>query len=127
MRPGTKKRELPSRASVRVKISNEFVDFLTVLKCDIAVAPGNICVLWDMWTVPHTSDPIMGMLIQWIEVQEDGTWRFRDEVGAFRKIFGKHNGANLGRYFVGLLDRVGVTSRKHNKVRPFSFSLHSCC
>ena len=117
MRPATKKSELPSHASVHVKITNEFIDFLAALKRDIAAAPGNISTLWDMWTVPHTSDPIMGMLLQWIEVRVDGGWVFRDEVGAFRKIFGKHDGGNLGRYFVGLLDRAGVTSRKHSKVR----------
>ncbi|KAI1788228.1 hypothetical protein LXA43DRAFT_841387, partial [Ganoderma leucocontextum] len=32
MRPKTKKSDLPSRASVRTKISNDFVDYIATLK-----------------------------------------------------------------------------------------------
>ncbi|KAM5541078.1 hypothetical protein V8D89_005389 [Ganoderma adspersum] len=115
MHPGMKKCELPSHASIHVKINNKFINFLTMLKHNIAVAPGKVCTLWDMWMVPHTLDPIMGMLLQWIKVREDGTWGFCNEVGAFHKIFGRHNGLNLEQYFVGLLDHVRVTFQKHSK------------
>ena len=35
----------------------------------------------------------------------------------FQPISGEHSGENLGKYFVGLCDRVGITSEKHSKVR----------
>lgn len=34
----------------------------------------------------------------------------------FQPISGEHSGVNLGKYFVGLCDRVGITSEKGSKV-----------
>jgi hypothetical protein len=44
-------------------------------------------------------------------------WVLRLEVVGFKGISGGHNGDNLGRYFMGLCDRVGICSRKESKVR----------
>ncbi len=53
----------------------------------------------------------------WIDVDKDsGKWTLRAEVVGFRLIHGTHAGNNLGRYFVGLCDRVGIMSRSHSKV-----------
>ena len=35
----------------------------------------------------------------------------------FQPISGEHSGENVGKYTVGLTDRVGITSEKHSKVR----------
>jgi hypothetical protein len=56
------------------------------------------------------------MTAHWIEVT-DGKWKLRAEVVGFQPISGEHSGENLGKYFVGLCDRVGITSEKHSKVR----------
>jgi hypothetical protein len=57
------------------------------------------------------------MTAHWIDVNKSsGKWTFRAEVVGFRLIRGTHEGSNLGRYFVGLCDRVGITSRSHSKV-----------
>jgi hypothetical protein len=56
------------------------------------------------------------MTAHWIEVT-DGEWKLRAEVVGFQPISGEHSGVNLGKYFVGLCDRVGITSEKHSKVR----------
>lgn len=124
MRPQTTKSELPSRDAVRRKIENCFVDYLDQLRADISAAPGNVSALWDLWTAKHTSTPYLGLLLQWIQVDGD-KWVFRNEVGAFREIFGKHSGINLGRYLILLLDRVGVTSKTHSKVRHLSLHVTS--
>jgi hypothetical protein len=58
----------------------------------------------------------LGMTAHWIEVK-DGIWRMRDEVIGFKALSGAHSGENLGRYAVGLLDRVGIMSDKTSKVR----------
>ena len=117
MRPKTKRSELPTRAKVRTHINNSFVDFLESLTKDIAKAPGEVSSLWDLWTAPHTSDPYFGLILQWIDVDaKTGVWTFRDEVAACHKILGNHSGVNLGLYCLLLLDRAGVTSKKHSKV-----------
>ena len=117
MRPDTLPAELPTHTEVRVKIISEFAKYLKELRTDIAAAPGDVSVLWDMWSAPHTSEPYLGLLLQWIQVDsETGKWTFRSEVGAFFNVYGSHSGINLGRYLILLLDRVGVTSKTRSKV-----------
>ena len=58
----------------------------------------------------------LGMTAHWIEVK-DGIWEMRDELIGFKALSGAHSGENLGRYAVGLLDRVGIMSNKTSKVR----------
>ncbi len=119
MRPQTKKKELPTRTTVKNNINNKFVDYIEELRADIQKAPGDVSTAWDMWTAPHTSDSYFGMFLQWIDIDfEAGTWKFRDEVAACHKVLGNHGGENLGRYFILFLDRAGVTSKTHNKVSP---------
>jgi hypothetical protein len=55
------------------------------------------------------------MTAHWIEVI-DGKWKMRAEVIGFKALSGAHSGENLGRYAVGLLDRVGIMSEKTSKV-----------
>jgi hypothetical protein len=55
------------------------------------------------------------MTAHWIEVI-DGKWKMRSEVIGFKALSGAHSGENLGRYAVGLLDRVGIMSAKASKV-----------
>ena len=55
------------------------------------------------------------MTAHWIEVKED-KWKLRAEVIGFKAISGAHTGENLGRYAVGLLDRVGIMDKKQSKV-----------
>jgi len=56
------------------------------------------------------------MTAHWIEVK-DGKWKMRAAVIGFKGLSGAHDGDNLGRYSVGLLDRVGITSKTGSKVR----------
>ena len=50
-----------------------------------------------------------------IEVK-DAKWTLRAEVIGFKALSGAHSGENLGRYAVGLLDRVGIMDKKQSKV-----------
>jgi hypothetical protein len=52
----------------------------------------------------------MGMTAHWI------VWKLRAEVIGFKGVSGTHSGENLGRYAVGLLDRVGVMDKSQSKV-----------
>ena len=122
MRPKTTIADLPTTHVVRVKISNDFIDFLTQLKEDIGAALGLVSVTWDLWTEDHTSNPHFGLTGQWIEVKGD-SWKLRVEVFAFHVITGAHDGDNLGRWFVRFLDRAGVTLKTHNKVCACILSL----
>ena len=54
------------------------------------------------------------MMAHWIEVKEK-IWKMRAEVIRFKALSGAHSGENLGRYAVGLLDRVGIMSQKQSK------------
>jgi len=54
------------------------------------------------------------MLGHWIEVK-DGKWKMRAELIGFKALSGAHSGENLGRYAVGLLNRVGIMDKKGSK------------
>ena len=69
----------------------------------------------DGWSADNTKAAFLGMTAHWIEVKGN-KWKLRSEVVAFQGISGTHDGSNLGRYFMGLCDRVGVCSRNGTKV-----------
>lgn len=117
MRPKTSREDLPKRGVVRNYISNQFVKHMEHVKIDISNAPGDVSANWDMLTKANTSEPFLGMLGFWIEVLDTGKWKLRTEVLALHRVFGDHGGDNLGKYFIRLTDRAGLTSRTHNKVR----------
>jgi hypothetical protein len=79
-------------------------------------APGKVSTTSDGWTADNTKGAFLGMTAHWIEVK-DGKWKLRAEVVGFQPISGEHSGDNLGRYFVGLCDRVGIMSKNESKVR----------
>lgn len=47
---------------------------------------------------------------------KDEKWKMRGSVIGFKALSGAHDGENLGRYTVGLLDRVGIMDKKSSKV-----------
>jgi hypothetical protein len=70
----------------------------------------------------------LGMTAHWIEVKEK-IWNMRAEVIGFKALSGTHSGENLGRYAVGLLDRVGIMSQNQskasiiNRISPYDHDL----
>lgn len=48
------------------------------------------------------------MTAHWIDVDPKGGWTLRSEVIGFRGLSGAHTGDNLGRYVIGLCERVGI-------------------
>ena len=59
------------------------------------------------------------MTAHWIEVKEQ-KWKMRAEVVGFKALSDAHSGENLGRYAVGLLDRVGIMDKKRSKACFFT-------
>jgi hypothetical protein len=132
MRPKTTKDDLPSTHDVSVYLHNHFINQLKLLKSEITVsimlmmskhysqflqdAPGKISTTSDGWTADNTKGSFLGMTAHWIEVK-DKKWKLRSEVIGFQPISGEHSGGNLGRYFVGLCDRVGIMSKNESNVR----------
>lgn len=70
----------------------------------------------DGWSVGTTKAGFLGVTGHWIDVK-DGKWALRSEVIGFRSISGEHSGANLGRYFLGICERVGIVDTQASKVR----------
>ncbi len=70
----------------------------------------------DSWSADTTKMSFLGMTAHFIEVK-DGRWKLRAEVIGFKSLSGAHDGENLGRYVVGLLDRVGIMDKKGSKAR----------
>ncbi|KAF8228769.1 hypothetical protein L208DRAFT_1125256, partial [Tricholoma matsutake] len=58
---------------------------------------------------------LLGMTVHWIEVKE-GKWNLWSEVVGFMSISGDHSGWNLGQYFVGLCDHVGICNQDRSKL-----------
>jgi hypothetical protein len=71
-----------------------------------------------MWTVDTTKAAFLGVTAHWIEVKPGPKeiWSMRSEVVGFRPVSGDHSGKNLGRYFVGVCDRIGITDMDQSKV-----------
>jgi hypothetical protein len=63
-----------------------------------------------MWSVDTTKAAFLGVTAHWIEVKSK-SWVMRSEVIGLRSVSGDHGGENLGRYFVGVCDRIGLTSK----------------
>ena len=74
----------------------------------------------DGWSTDTTKMGFQGMTAHWIEVKDD-KWTMRAVVIGFKALSGAHNGENLGRYTVGLLDHVGIMDKKGLKVRLWLF------
>jgi hypothetical protein len=78
----------------------------------------------DGWTADNTKGSFLGMTASWIEVEENPvSWKLRSEVVGFQPVSGDHSGWNLGRYVVGLCDRVGIFNKKGSKVRQLCLSI----
>jgi len=77
-----------------------------------------ISTMADGWTVDNTKASFLGMTAHWIEVKED-KWLLCSEVVRFKAVSGDHSGWNLGRYFVGLCDCVGIFQPKCSRFVAF--------
>ena len=80
------------------------------------MAPGQISTTADMWLADTTKAAFLGFTAHWIKVTKK-TWEMRSEVIGFRSVSGDHSGENLGHYFVGVCDQIGMTPK-------VSFSYH---
>ena len=78
-------------------------------------APSKISLTADGWTADNTKASFLGMTVHWIDVK-DGKWSLHSEVVGFKGVLGEHSSANLGRYFIGLCDRVGICDKESSKV-----------
>ena len=76
----------------------------------------------DGWSADTTKAGFQGMTAHWIAVTE-GKWKLKAAVIGFKALSGGHSGENLGRYSVGLLDRVGIMSKTGTKVCRLSLIL----
>jgi hypothetical protein len=63
-----------------------------------------------MWSTDTTKAAFLGVTAHWIEVTHE-KWRLRSEVIGLRSVLGDHGGENLGRYYVGVGDRIGLTAK----------------
>ncbi len=76
----------------------------------------------DSWAADTTKMSFLGMTAHFIEVK-DGRWKLKAEVIGFKSVSGAHDGENLGRYAVGLLDRVGIMDKKGSKACYICYSI----
>ena len=71
----------------------------------------------DGWLADTMKQGYLGLTGHWIDVTDKGKWVLWSKVVGFRVLSGTHSGDNLGRYCVGLCDRVGITGHEKSKVR----------
>jgi hypothetical protein len=133
MRPKASCKDIPSSHDVGLYIHNTFVQWIKTLKSEISVsggikemyyrltgnvqkAPGKISATADGWSADTTKASFLGMTVHWVDVK-DGKWSLCSEVVGFQPVSGDHTGWNLGRYFVGLCDRIGIFNEDDSKVR----------
>jgi hypothetical protein len=76
----------------------------------------------DGWSVDTTRASFLGVTGHWMDVT-GGKWKLRAEVIGFHGVSGEHSGENLGRYFVGVCERVGIIDAKKSKVLLITYYL----
>ncbi|KIK91933.1 hypothetical protein PAXRUDRAFT_38561, partial [Paxillus rubicundulus Ve08.2h10] len=77
-----------------------------------ATTTGQVSTTTDLWSVDQTKAAFMSITAHWIEKDaKSGAWSLCNQVIAFKGIAGAHTGQNLGRYFVGLCEHVGIVDR----------------
>lgn len=138
MRPKSTKLDLPSTHDVNIYIHNAFAAFFKQLKENLAVSQSNylfspsnrlpyqsnsigrISATMDLWSVNQTKATFLGITAHWIDgtINSSNTskWTLQTEVITFRGVVGAHTGDNLGHYFVGLCEQVGIISHGSSKV-----------
>ncbi|KAG6914572.1 hypothetical protein DXG01_016564 [Tephrocybe rancida] len=116
MRPTSKLADFPSAHNVGMYIHNTFVVALEKLKTEIENAPGKVSCTANRWTADQTKMGYLGMTAHWINISKSGKWTLHSEVVGFRLLHGARTGVNIGRYFVGLCDRVGIMLHTHSKL-----------
>ena len=79
---------------------------------------GVISITTDGWTIKTTKEGILGMTAHWIHIEEE-KWTLKVAVIGFKVTIGGHDGDNIGRYMVGITDRVGITSKTDANVCLF--------
>src|SRR5271155_3529317 len=131
MRPRSTISDLPSTHDVKVHLHNEFVKHIKSLKAAITISKlqwqidlnvldlhGKVSITQDGWSAYTTKQGFQGMTAHCIDVTE-GKWKMKAAVIGFKAVSGAHTGENLGRYSVGLLDRVGIMDEKSSKACRF--------
>ena len=74
-------------------------------------ASGRVSTTMDLWSADQTKVAFFGLTAHWIQVDaKSKNWNLKSHVIVFREISGAHSGDNIGRYFVGLCERVGIIS-----------------
>lgn len=67
-----------------------------------------------------TKAAFLGVTAHWIDVKgrEGGEmWEMCSEVISFQSVSRDHSGKNLGQYFVGVCDQIGIMNTKKSKVQ----------
>ena len=89
----------------------------------LQAALGKVSMTADGWSADTTKQGYLGLTGHWIDVTDNGKWVLRSEIVGFQAFLGDHSSDNLGRYCVGLLNRVGIISRDQSKVGILHFSV----
>ena len=76
---------------------------------------GLISVTSDGWTADTSKKGFLGMTAHWMNTK-GGKWELQEAIIGFKGMVGSHDGESLGRYMMGLLNRVGITSKNSTKV-----------
>ena len=74
----------------------------------------------DIWSADTMKTEFQGITAHWIAVKK-GKWKIKAAVIGFKVLSGGHSGENLGRYFMGLLDCIGIMSKTRTIVHQLLF------
>ena len=78
-------------------------------------SPGKVSITFDGWLVDTTKAAFQEMTAHWIEVKTE-KWKMQAAVIGFNALSGNHDGENLRRYTVELLDCMGIMHKNGTKV-----------
>ena len=95
-----------------------------------STSAGHVSTTMNLWSVDQTKASFLGITTHWINIDSTSSkWTLQTKVIAFQGISGLHTGDNIGHYFMGLCEQVGLISMGASKVRPrfFHVKLYWTC
>ncbi|KAI0919445.1 hypothetical protein AcV7_006181 [Taiwanofungus camphoratus] len=113
LREDLQEKDIPRRTKVRELIIKAWKIGFDMLKDDLTHAIGKISFTLDIWS-DQRRRPYLCLTGHWI-ARDKLTKSLLLKAGllAFHRIFGKHDGKNLAKIVLKLLDRAGVTVKLH--------------
>lgn len=106
--PSLSTRDIPSRTTIHNYVTHRYATARDALKTQLQAALGRISFTTDLWT-HSTTKSFMAVTLHWIARTPESDLELKVALGGFRYIRDKHDGPNIARNFLQILEELGIS------------------